>query len=100
MRKTGEAPEIAEDTIAPALTREPKAPAKTNEPVVPVSTQGSAECSLPVIEGMGAREAKTALSNWAKEKFNIVLDRRPALAEVIAECNKLAKTGMDKVAGQ
>jgi len=92
MRKTGEAPALAPDTVAPALQREPKEPAKTKTL--------NYDNMLPDIKGMGAREAKTILSNWAKEKFDIVLDRRPALAEVIAECNNLAKTGINKASGQ
>lgn len=117
MRETGRAPEVAPDTLqpkldktadsAPALGREPKKsasptkPAKTKEPVTKTSDQGqNTEYSLPVIEGMGAREAKTVLSAWAKEKFGKEIDRRPKLDVVIDECRMLSMQAMDKAVGQ
>ena len=98
MKKTGEAPDLQPDTIQPKLDKEP-APALSRqpkeEPAIPASAQGSGEFSLPVIEGMGAREAKTALSDWAKEKFNVTIDRRPALSDVVESCQLLAMKAMD-----
>jgi len=44
---------------------------------------------LPATEGMGAREAKTVLSDWAEEHYGHKLDRRPALDVVIDEAQSL-----------
>lgn len=108
MKSTGEAPEIAENTVVPTLQRSVNAPPiePENAPVIPdpvptiSSDQGSGEFALPVIEGMGAREAKTVLSDWAKEKFNAELDRRVALPEFIKECELLAANAGNKAVGQ
>lgn len=48
---------------------------------------------LPNTEGMGAREAKTLLSEWAEKKFGHKLDRRPSLDTVIAEAQSLLDRG-------
>lgn len=104
MRKTGEAPEQAANTIKPAASKTEPAPSlgrtklDSESKENPAGAQGTGEYSLPVIEGMGAREAKTALSDWAEEKFKIKLDRRPPLEDVIKACqelvtNKAGKTG-------
>ena len=104
MRKTGEAPEQATNTIKPAAPKTDQAPSlkRTNtgsEPEknpAPASAQGTGEYSLPVIEGMGAREAKTVLSQWAEEKFKVKLDRRPGLDDVIKACQELITKKVDK----
>ena len=110
MRETGKAPEVAPDTLqpkldktadtAPALGREPKKPAETAKVAEAAGAQGTGEFSLPVIEGMGPREAKTVLSEWAKEKFGKDIDRRPKLDAVIGECLVLAEEATAKAVGQ
>lgn len=104
MRKTGEAPEQVANAIKPAASETDQAPSLTRtnpgseseKNPAPASAQGTGEYSLPVIEGMGAREAKTVLSQWAEEKFKVKLDRRPGLDEVIKACQELITKKVDK----
>ena len=56
--------------------------------------------ALPEIEGMGAREAKTVLADWAGEVYGVVIDRRPALKKVVAECEVLLTKKTLKAMGQ
>ena len=44
---------------------------------------------LPDIEGLNARDSKTALSDWAEKHFGRKLDRRPPLADVLNEATAL-----------
>lgn len=53
---------------------------------------------LPDTAGMGAREAKTLLSDWAEKHYGHKLDRRPALDVVMAEAEALI-TGQAAAAG-
>lgn len=105
MKRTGEAPEVDGSTIQPKLDKEKdpeSAPALTRQPKEEYpktpATAGqneNTEYSLPVIEGMGAREAKTVLAEWAKNKFNVEMDRRIGLPDFIKECQLLAMKAMD-----
>jgi len=106
------------NTVAPSLSRMPPADlnlggmvptgTKLNDPVVDVQSDPPANkeetgagavmppidsLTLPSIEGLGAREAKTVLSDWAKEHFGRPINRRPGLPEVIAECESLITNG-------
>ncbi len=109
MRETGEAPEQVKNAIVPASSKkvEPTTPGLSRDPIEsgkkvdpPASAQGSGEYSLPVIEGMGAREAKTTLSDWALKNFNVTIDRRPKLDKIIDECRILSMSAMDKASSQ
>lgn len=53
---------------------------------------------LPNTAGMGAREAKTLLSDWAEKHYGHKLDRRPSLGVVMAEAEALI-TGQAAAAG-
>ena len=102
MRETGEAPEVAASTVVPTLQRAVNAPPIDKAPeeaLIPAQAQGPGTVVLPVIEGMGAREAKTLLSEWAEKEFKVKLDRRLALDEFVKECESLAIANLDKVAG-
>ena len=103
MRQTGEAPEIKEDTVVPTLQRSVNAPpvekASDHADLISSEVHGSIAV-LPAIEGMGAREAKTLLSEWAEKEFKVKLDRRLALDEFVKECETLAAGPTDKAAGQ
>lgn len=55
--------------------------------------------ALPEVSGMGPREAKTVLSDWAYKMHNKKIDRRPALDVVIAECQSFI-TGSNDNAGE
>lgn len=105
MRQTGEAPEVADNAIVPTLQRATNAPPiespKEPEIPVPASAQGLGAVVLPVIEGLGAREAKTLLSEWAEKEFKVKLDRRLALDEFVKECESLVHiASLDKTADQ
>lgn len=109
MQETGEAPMLAPDTVAPKLKREaaakeapktesPAPPAVNSEtPAKPVADKMSIQ--LPNIDGLGAREAKTLLSQWAEENFKQTVDRRPGLPEVIAQCQALIDVNSQAAAG-
>jgi len=87
MKITGEAPEQAPNTIAPTLKRSsddvPHETIKTDTNQAPTGIQ------IPNIENMGAREAKTVLSEWAEKHFGQKLNRKPTLSAVLAECQLL-----------
>lgn len=106
MKATGKAPEQVANVVAPVLDREPKEPVKPKAPETqkmpetPASAQGPGTFTLPVIDGMGAREAKTVLSEWAKMNFGAKINRKPKLEEVMKECQELVMKEMDKAAGQ
>ncbi|HFD86863.1 MAG TPA: hypothetical protein ENJ35_04210 [Gammaproteobacteria bacterium] len=87
MQELGKAPEKKAGTIAPALSREQKVdhPPAVEKPPIKVSSS----LALPVIEGLGAREAKTVLSEWADKNFGKKLDRRVGLEEVVETCQAM-----------
>ena len=108
MRETGEAPEQARETIAPTLSRATPNGSISMEDIakakeildaadnnVPHETNGIA---LPDIGGMGAREAKTVLAEWAETNFKHKIDRRPSLEAVMSECATLLQ-GKEAAAG-
>lgn len=114
MQSTGEAPEQSPEAIAPSLKRTANAP--SIEPTIDLSKEPIINADgatakfdtavlkpgteLPDITGLGAREAKTLLSEWAEKEFKVKLDRRLALDEFVKECQLLAPQQMDKAAGQ
>ncbi len=77
----------------PSLSREPKA--APEEPTVPLNLDERVADALPNIEGIGPREAKTVLADWAKKYHGHVLDRRPALSVVLGEAQKLISGSME-----
>ena len=87
MKKNGEAPAQAPDTVAPKLGR--SQPAEKTEGVPHETVAADSGIQIPNIEGMGAREAKTVLSEWAEKNFGRKLNRKPALSAVLAECEML-----------
>ena len=108
MRETGEAPEQARETIAPTLSRAVPKESVTMEDItkakeildaagdnVPHEANGIA---LPNIDGLGARDAKTVLAEWAETHFKHRIDRRPSLEAVMSECATLLQ-GKEAAAG-
>lgn len=110
MQKNGEAPQQAPNTIAPTLGRSSATKGPSNDQLaaagemldnkeLPESVSREAVnpgIALPDIEGLGAREAKTALSDWAEKNFGEKIDRRPALTVVVDACRALAASKVRK----
>jgi len=106
MRASGTAPSQAQpNTIVPTLSRSEPAPApgsgKLNSPVPPAVApqevvapvdEETVYVQMPDIEGKGARDAKTILSEWALSNFGQIIDRRDSLPVVLARCKALSKT--------
>ena len=100
----GQAPNTIAPTLSRKLTDNPAASEETSkiEPipagsklndVVPTGNEAYPKAiHLPNIEGMGARAAKTVLSDWAKKTFGQSVNRKPALPEVVATCENLIAT--------
>ena len=95
--------EVPAETTAPVLTRQkpaketPVPPATTD--ATPVLSELTAGTQLPSIEGMGSREAKTVLAQWAETHYGHKLDRRPGLDEGIAACQLLVDNASQAAAG-
>lgn len=107
MKEAGKAPPVAPDTVAPVLKRPEKAPETPEQPVAEEASTGAVLINedlpppngrlvLPDITGLGNRDAKTVLAAWSKEYYGHALDRRPALSEVLAECQSLINAEMAK----
>lgn len=58
---------------------------KTAAPIVTVP-------GMPDISGLGAREAKTVLADWAKKEYNADLDRRIPLPDFVEQCRLLIES--------
>jgi len=85
---TVEAPEEDKPVVEPTtLTRTPEVAPPPPGEEQPMGEPGGIQ--LPNVDGMGAREAKTVLSEWALENFNHRLDRRQGLPEVVEQCKAL-----------
>jgi len=65
---------------------------------VPNAAQDPGFLSLPDITGLGAREAKSVLAEWAAQNFNESLDRRMKLEDLIRECQALLENFGDQSA--
>lgn len=102
-KKTGMAPQPAANVVAPVLGREPKPAA----PVVPPAatpapspeTLETAIAVIPDVSGLGARAAKTILSDWAEQQYQQKLDRRRPLPELIKQCEELLKPNNQAATG-
>lgn len=101
MRNTGDAPKQDSNAIVPTTpAAKPvdetvtlgRTKAEESEEIPVAVQEGSGADSLPVIEGMGAREAKTVLSDWAQANYNQKIDRRPPLDDVIKVCQEIASS--------
>lgn len=91
MRKEGKAPDQAPNTVAPKLNRQ--------TPVERFVKQDPTDMrTLPVIEGMGPREAKSMLAEWAHTHYGQSIDRRPSLESVISTCQALIDADQEKAA--
>lgn len=91
--KTDEPTEDAEAAEPPPvvnLTRNAPAPEAAQEPAAASEPADEAPADgLPDITGLGNREAKTVLADWADERFGEKIDRRLALPDVLNECQAL-----------
>lgn len=99
-RDRGIEPTVHPDTIAPVLERETPPPAVTTETSTPVPPADAGEAhKIPPIVGLGPRDAKTVLADWAEKHHNTKLDRRPGLADVIDACALLIESSKKSAAG-
>jgi hypothetical protein len=102
LQDTGQVPMTPRNTIVPNIPEEPitLTRAKPADKVAEVAEVAEvAGASVPNIEGMGVRDAKTALMEWAETKFHVKLDRRQGLAALVEECETLATPAAEKVTG-
>lgn len=82
-----EAPTLGRTTADEAPV--PAAAAEGNDMPMPEAPPAAPELSLPDIDGIAPREAKTILSDWSHKHFGQKLNRRISLEELIVQCETM-----------